>query len=114
MPQMRAEAAGSPAQESKKSDCDWKCPGRSEIDRTIRMLKATAGAGIPAAQAQLAENHKSKKEALMKTLWKLICFILKLAAALAALSVLAQWLSCGYESHRSRYVVDRELTDEEE
>ena len=50
----------------------------------------------------------------MKTLWKLICFILKPAAALAALSVLAQWLSCGYESHRSRYVVDRELTDEEE
>lgn len=50
----------------------------------------------------------------MKTLWKLICFILKLAAALAALSVLAQWLFWGYESHRSRYVVDRELTDEEE
>ena len=48
----------------------------------------------------------------MKTLWKLICFILKLAA-LAALSVLAQWLSCGYESHRSRYVVDCELTEEE-
>lgn len=46
----------------------------------------------------------------MKTLWKLVCFILKLAA----LSALAQWLSCGYESHRSRYVVDRELTDEEE
>ena len=59
-------------------------------------------------------NHKSKKEALMKTLWKLVCFILKLAAALAALSALAQWLSCGYESHRSRYVVDRELTEEEE
>lgn len=58
-------------------------------------------------------NHKSKKEALMKTLWKLVCFILKLAAALAALSALAQWLSCGYESHRSRYVVDRELTEEE-
>ena len=49
----------------------------------------------------------------MKTLWKLVCFILKLAAALAALSALAQWLSCGYESHRSRYVVDRELTEEE-
>ena len=50
----------------------------------------------------------------MKTLWKLVCFILKLAAALAALSALAPWLSCGYESHRSRYVVDRELTEEEE
>ena len=50
----------------------------------------------------------------MKTLWKLVCFILKLAAAVAALSALAQGLACGYESHRSRYVVDRELTDDEE
>ena len=99
---------------AKKSGCDRKRPGRGKRSRTNRMLKAAAGAGIPAAQAQPAENHKSKKEALMKTLWKLICFILKLAAALAALSVLAQWLSCGYESHRSHYVVDRELTDEEE
>ena len=42
----------------------------------------------------------------MKTLWKLVCFILKLAA----LSALAKWLACGYEGHRRHYVVDRGLT----
>ena len=56
IPQMWVEAAGSPSQESKKSDCDRKCPGRSEIDRTIRTLKATAGAGTPIAQARPADK----------------------------------------------------------
>ena len=33
----------------------------------------------------------------MKTLWKIICLIARLAAVFAVLSLLAQWLSCGHE-----------------
>ena len=41
----------------------------------------------------------------MKTLWKIICLIARLAAVFAVLSLLAQWLS--------RYLYSRELTDDE-
>ena len=47
----------------------------------------------------------------MKTLWKIICLIARLAAVFAVLSLLAQWLSRGHEGHR--YLCSRELTDEE-
>ena len=33
----------------------------------------------------------------MKTLWKIICLIARLAAVFAVLSLLAQWLSRGHE-----------------
>ena len=45
----------------------------------------------------------------MKTLWKIICVIARLAAVFAVLSLLAQWLSCGHEGHR--YLCSREMKD---
>lgn len=36
----------------------------------------------------------------MKTLWKIICLIARLAAVFAVLSLLAQWLSRGHEGRR--------------
>ena len=47
----------------------------------------------------------------MKTLWKIICLIARLAAVFAVLSLLAQWLSRGHEGRR--YLYSRELTDDE-
>ena len=47
----------------------------------------------------------------MKTLWKIICLIARLAAVFAVLSLLAQWLSRGQEGRR--YLYSRELTDDE-
>ena len=46
----------------------------------------------------------------MKFIRKLISMIAGAAAVLVALSLLAQWLSCGHEGHR--YLCSRELTDE--
>lgn len=47
----------------------------------------------------------------MKTLWKIICLIARLAAVFAVLSLLAQWLSRGHEGRH--YLYSRELTDDE-
>ena len=47
----------------------------------------------------------------MKTLWKIICLIARLAAVLAVLSLLAQGLSRGHAGRRALY--SRELTDDE-
>ena len=38
-PNWKADMLTHLRQKAKKSDCDWKCPSRGTIYRTIRMLK---------------------------------------------------------------------------
>ena len=38
-PKWKADMLTHLRQKAKKSDCDWKCPSRGTIYRTIRMLK---------------------------------------------------------------------------